>query len=155
MDVSLFIYILYLIIYLFEPMQFLIILINIILILGYLICPIFLAKMIIRYNFKYKFLLYIFLSFILTSIIIFIFSWWLYFSDTLLLSYYGYNINGINEREFYFNVQPQNLDIVKDIETRIMGIGWTLKSIILILILSPYLFVIYGLRFIFFKDLKK
>jgi hypothetical protein len=61
----------------------------------------------------------------------------------MLLAYYGYNLDGMNETEYYSQVAGENMERVKSLETNIMGIGWPLKAIITFLIYIPYLFIVY------------
>ena len=71
------------------------------------------------------------------------FAWWSYTSDLLLLKNYGYDIDGMNETEFYGKVLPENMDKVKSLEISIMGIGWPLKAILTFIFYSLYLLIVY------------
>ncbi len=73
-------------------------------------------------------------------------AWWNHKADLMLLKHYGYNIGGMNETEFYGNVLPENMQKVKNIETSVMGIGWTIKAIFGIIMITPYLGIIYILN---------
>jgi hypothetical protein len=124
------------------------------LLVGLIVSPIILLSKINKSEIKFKFIIYLTLGLIITAIIIFIIAWWSYTSDLILIKHYGYNIDGMNEVEFYGNVLPENLEEVKSLEKSIMGIGWTLKAILTFTFFSPYLLIIYLINFLISK-LKK
>ena len=70
---------------------------------------------------------------LVTALLTLAFAWWSVTADEMLLAHYGYNIDGMNETEFYGKVAPENMERVKSLETSIMGIGWPLKAIIVCL----------------------
>ncbi len=123
-------------------MEFLATAITLTLLVGLLISPILLLRFINRTNSKYKFVSYLIIGVLLTALLTIIFAWWSYTSDLLLLKHYGYDIDGMNETEFYGKVLPENLDKVKSLETSIMGIGWPLKAIMTFILYAPYLLII-------------
>lgn len=128
--------------------EFLVSAITFLLLVGLLISPPLLLRFIRRTNIKYKFVAYLTIGVMLTALITLIFAWWNHTSDLLLLKHYGYDIDGMNETEFYGRVLPENLDKVKSLETSIMGIGWPLKAIITFVFYSPYLLIIYGVTYL-------
>jgi len=73
----------------------------------------------------------------------FIFAWWSHESDLILLKHYGYNIDGMNETEFYGNVSPENMEQVNRLVTSVMGIGWPLKAMFGFVMTIPYLIFVY------------
>jgi ABC-type glycerol-3-phosphate transport system permease component len=91
----------------------------------------------------------------LTAILTFLFAWWNYSSDLILLKHYGYDIEGMNETEFYGKVLPENMEKVKSIETSIMGIGWPLKAIMTFIFYLPYLIIIYIIYYLIEKNRRK
>lgn len=105
--------------------------------------PILLLLTLKKVNTKWTFLIYFVISLIVLAILIFTFSWWSYESDLILLRNYGYNIDGMNEMEFYGKVSSENMEEVKRLEKSIMGIGWPLKAIFGYFITIPYLLFIY------------
>jgi hypothetical protein len=110
---------------------------------GILLCPILLLRKIKKTRIRYKFLTYLTIGLFLNAIIVFVFAWWNYTSDIILLEHYGYDIDGMNETEFYGNVIPENMDKVKSIQRSIMGIGWPLKAIFAFVFCSPWIIVVY------------
>ena len=128
--------------------EFLVTAITFLLLVGLLISPPLLHRFIRRTNIKYKFVAYLTIGVILTALITLIFAWWTHTSDLLLLKHYGYDIDGMNETEFYGRVLPEHLDKVKSLEISIMGIGWPLKAIITFVFYSPYLIIIYGVTYL-------
>jgi hypothetical protein len=110
---------------------------------GILLCPILLLRKIKKTRIMYKFLTYLTIGLFLNAVIVLVFAWWSYTSDLMLLEHYGYNIDGMNEAEFYGNVIPENMDKVKSIQRSIMGIGWPLKAIFAFVFCSPWIIVVY------------
>lgn len=58
----------------------------------------------------------------------------------------------MNETEFYGKVLPGNMERVKSIETRIMGIDWPLKAVLTFIFYSPYLLIVYFIIFLIGKN---
>lgn len=86
---------------------------------------------------------YFIVGLLVQGVLVFIFAWWSYESDLILLNHYGYNIDGMNQAEFYGNILPENIEQVKNIETSILGIGWPLKAIFAFMTIIPYLIIVY------------
>ena len=133
-------------------METLIDIINFLLFVGLIICPILLLRQLNKTKIKFKFITYLTLGLILTAIIVFVFAWWDYTSDLILLKNYGYNTDGMNETEFYGNVLPENMEKVNRLLTSIMGIGWPLKAILTFVFYSPYLFIVYIIAYLIRKN---
>lgn len=110
---------------------------------GILLCPILLLRKIKTTKIRYKFLAYLTIGLFLNAVIVLVFAWWSYTSDLMLLEHYGYDIDGMNETEFYGNVIPENMDKVKSIQRSITGIGWPLKAIFAFVFCSPWIIVVY------------
>jgi amino acid transporter len=124
-------------------MEKLITLVSFSLFVGILLCPILLLRKIKTTKIRYKFLAYLTIGLFLNAVIVFAFAWWSYTSDLMLLEHYGYDIDGMNETEFYGNVIPENMDKVKSIQRSIMGIGWPLKAIFAFVFCSPWIIIVY------------
>ncbi len=124
-------------------MEKLITLVSFSLFVGILLCPILLLRKIKTTKIRYKFLAYLTIGLFLNAVIVLVFAWWSYTSDLMLLEHYGYDIDGMNEAEFYGNVIPENMDKVKSIQRSIMGIGWPLKAIFAFVFCSPWIIVVY------------
>jgi amino acid transporter len=124
-------------------MEKLITLVSFSLFVGILLCPILLLRKIRTTKIRYKFLTYLTIGLFLNAVIVLVFAWWSYTSDLMLLEHYGYNIDGMNEAEFYGNVIPENMDKVKSIQRSIMGIGWPLKAIFAFVFCSPWIIIVY------------
>ena len=124
-------------------MEKLITLVSFSLFVGILLCPILLLRKIKKTRIRYKFLTYLTIGIFLNAVIVFVFAWWSYTSDLMLLEHYGYDIDGMNETEFYGNVIPENMDKVKSIQRSITGIGWPLKAIFTFVFCSPWIIVVY------------
>jgi len=124
-------------------MEKLITLVSFSLFVGILLCPILVLRKIKTTKIRNKFLAYLTIGLFLNAVIVFVFAWWSYTSDLMLLEHYGYDIDGMNETEFYGNVIPENMDKVKSIQRSIMGIGWPLKAIFAFVFCSPWIIVVY------------
>lgn len=124
-------------------MEKLITLVSFSLFVGILLCPILLLRKIKTTKIRYKFLAYLTIGLFLNAVIVLVFAWRSYTSDLMLLEHYGYNIDGMNEAEFYGNVIPENMDKVKSIQRSIMGIGWPLKAIFAFVFCSPWIIIVY------------
>jgi len=124
-------------------MEFLLSTITFLLLVGLIIGPIILFRLLNKTNLKFKFAIFVILSLILTAIITFVFAWWAYTSDLIMLKHYGYDLDGMNETEFYGNVLPEHMEKVKSLEMRIMGIGWPLKAMLTWVYYSPYLLLVF------------
>lgn len=124
-------------------MEILIKTITFLFLLGLILSPIFILIKVNKFNIRFKFIIYLIIGLITSALIMFAFAWWTSKSDFILLKYYGYNIDGMNEAEYYGKVLPENMDKVKNIETSIMGIGWPLKAIMGFPFYIPYLFVVF------------
>lgn len=130
-------------------MEILIKTITFLFLLGLILSPIFILIKVNKFNVRFKFIIYL----ITSAFIMFAFAWWSNKSNLILLEHYEYNIDGMNETEFYGKVLPENMDKVKNIETSIMGIGWPLKAIMSLPFYIPYLFIVF-IIYSFVKKLK-
>ena len=114
------------------------------LILGLIIIsPILLLIILKRLKTKRTLIIYSLISLFILGVLMWIFAWWADKSDMILLKHYGYNIDGMNDTEFYGNVLPENRERVDNLVTSIMGIGWPLKAIFGFVMTIPYLIFIY------------
>lgn len=113
-----------------------------------LICPFLSLYFRSQMNHKYRTLLYVIISLILGVVFVFIFSWWNDYSNKLLMTFYGYNFDSMNDYEKYLNVKKENRDNVIQIEKTLMGIGWPLKAGIMYMFYLLYFFLIYLFRLI-------
>ncbi len=86
---------------------------------------------------------YLILSLIITLGITWTFAWWTDTSDSLLLSYYGYDFEAMNETDRFNKVKSENLERVKELETANFGVGWPVKAIMGFVYYSPYLLIVY------------
>ncbi len=119
--------------------------ISFLLLLGLIAIPIILFVAIKKwYRLKFDFMTYLILGLILTAGIMWTFAWWGDYSDQLLMSYYGYDFYAMNNTERFANVEPENLEKVKQLEIGYFGIGWPLKAIISSVFYSPYVLIVYG-----------
>ena len=108
-----------------------------------IIAPILILIILKRLKTKRTVIIYSLIGLSVLGILIVIFAWWSHESDLILLKHYGYNIDGMNETEFFGNVLAENLDTVKRLETSIMGIGWPVKAMFGFVMTIPYLIFVY------------
>lgn len=84
-----------------------------------------------------------------------LFGWWSDKSDDLLLSFYGYNFDGMNETEYYQNVKPEYLQKAKEIVNSNGGIDWPLRVMFSYVYYLPYIFIVHLIILIINKRTKK
>lgn len=71
--------------------------VSIILLCGLIILPVIILYELNKRNIKYRFIVYLVLGLLTTSVFMLIFSWWSVTSNKILLSYYGYDFEGLKE----------------------------------------------------------
>lgn len=126
-------------------MEILMPVISIAFLLGLILVPILLCIGLKKWNLvKYGFLAYLTFGLILTAGLMWTFAWWTDYSDQLLMHYYGYDFDAINDTERYLNVKSENLIKVKQLEIGYFGMGWPLNAILSFVLYSPYLLIVYG-----------
>lgn len=116
--------------------------------------PILILKQLYKRKVKNNFIPYLLFSLISTFLLILIIGWWSHFSTQLLLSHYGYDFDAMNNMERFQNVALKNLDKVKTLRTKMLGIGWPLKAYMSYLFYSPYLLIVYFSSY-FYKTIKQ
>ena len=119
---------------------------NFLIIVLILVLPILLLRILNKQRVRRILIYYFLIGILLLGLIICFSAWWNYKADLMLLKHYGYNFEGMNETEFYEKVLPENMQKVKNIKTSVMGIGWPLKAIFGIIMITPYMGVIYILN---------
>lgn len=123
-------------------MEVLITVISFILLVMLIVTPVSTIAKLNKANIKNRFITYLILGIIFTSIITPLFAWWADKSNHILLSHYGYDSDAMNEDERFANVSVENIEQVKSLEISVMGIGWTLKAIMGYVFYFPYLLLI-------------
>lgn len=135
-------------------MEILITVIMLVLGIALISCPILILNKLYRRNSNFTFITYLLFSALATFLLVLVFAWWSDYSCKLLLSYYGYDLNGWNDLEKFKNVAIENLNRVKEIDKSRMGIGWLLKAFIFYAFYFPYLFIVYAANY-FIKNINK
>lgn len=136
-------------------MEILIKIVSFILLIGLILTPILIIWRLNKLNIKYKFISYLVIGIVTTAVITLTFAWWVDKSNRILLDHYGYNIDGMNETEFYGQVSPENMVRVRSLKTSIMGVGWPLKAIMAFVFYSPYLLISYLIIYFIGKNRRK
>ncbi|WP_291856364.1 hypothetical protein [Marinilabilia sp.] len=108
-----------------------------------IIAPVLIFIILKKLKTKRPLIIYSLIGLFVLGVLMWIFAWWSYESDLILLKHYGYNLDGMSETEFFGNVLPENMDKVKRLETSIMGIGWPVKAILGFVMTIPYLIFVY------------
>lgn len=125
-------------------MEILIKLISFTLIISLIVFPIFILKQLYKRKTKNIIIFYFTICLIITFLLVLTVAWWSHFSKQLLLSYYGYDFDDLNNIERLQNVAPENLDRVKNLRSSTMGIGWPLKAFFLYPFYFVYLVIVYS-----------
>ena len=118
-------------------------------IIGLIFSPALLIRFVKKSNLNNIFISYFTIGLIVSCITILIFAWWNQEANILLLKHYnGYIFNpDSNGYEVdYEKVTPENIERVKKLERKYMGVGWPLKAIFLFVIYIPYLVLVYYLN---------
>jgi hypothetical protein len=115
--------------------------------------PIILLNKLHKRQLKNTFIPYLMIGTITMLSIILSIGWWSDFSTTALLSNLGYNFDAMNDAERFKNVTLEDLEKVKNLEKKMLGIGWPVKAVLFYFIYYPYLFIVY-LTFYFYRKNK-
>ncbi|MEN2414687.1 hypothetical protein [Flavobacterium mesophilum] len=105
--------------------------------------PIVLLTILYKRNFKNILFFYTIISIITTFLLFLVAAWWTYYSNKILMSYYGYDFQSMNFEEGLKNVSPQNIAKTKTLHQNTLGIGWPLKAFISFPLYIPYLLFVY------------
>jgi hypothetical protein len=139
-------------------MEIIVNIINTLLLLGLISSPIIILRFVNKSNMKFNFISYFTLGLIVTVIISLIFVWWSDASTIILLKHYdGYVFNPDSDsfQVSYEKVLSENIERVKRLEMRIMGIGWPLKAVFMFAFFSTMLLPVYFLNNLLHKIRKK
>lgn len=107
------------------------------------LCPVLILRITSRADVKPELIIYLVAGIIASALFSVAAAWWFSTADLILLKHYGYNISGMDDKEMYENVLPQNMQSVKKLETRIMGVGWPLQALFVFVLSLSYLFIVY------------
>ena len=111
---------------------------NILILVSILATPLLVCKKTGNTIHKNKTIVSILISTALVVLFAFVFAWWADHSDILLLKYYGYDFEiMLSDSERFKNVDPENIEIVNQLNKSIMGIGWPLKAIFSLVLFIP------------------
>jgi hypothetical protein len=132
-------------------MEILVKIVSLGLLVGLILAPILILAKLNKLNIRYKFVAFLTLTLIITSILTFLFAWWVDTSNEILLSHYGYDFDALNDADRFQDVSEGNNERVKQLETGRMGIGWPLKAFMIYMVYSPYLLVIYLIGYLIGK----
>jgi hypothetical protein len=135
-------------------MEILVTTISFVLLIGLFVSPILILIVLNRLNIKYKFIFYLILAIVITSIITLTFGWWADTSYRILLAHYGYYLDAMNDAERFANVSVENMERVKRLEISMLGIGWPLKALMGYVVFSPYLLIVYLIAYLRQKSKK-
>lgn len=114
------------------------------LLLGLIAVPIILFIALKKwYRLKFGFMVYLVSGLVFTAGGMWAYAWWADYSDQLLMGYYGYDFEAMNDTGRYANVKSENLEKLKRLEIGYFGVGWPLKAGMLFVFYSPYLLLVY------------
>ncbi len=139
-------------------MEIIVTTINTLLLLGLIFSPIIILRFVNKSNIQFNFISYFTIGLVVTAIISLIFAWWSDTSSIILLKHYDGYVFNPDSNSFqvsYEKVLSENIDRVKSLEMKIMGIGWTLKAIFMFVCFSPILLAVYFLNNLLDKIRKK
>ncbi|MBQ8020289.1 MAG: hypothetical protein IJ263_07805, partial [Paludibacteraceae bacterium] len=73
---------------------------------------------------------------------------------SLLMEYYGYDLDGMSESECYRNVEPGDRVMVEGMSSHIMGIGWPLRAVFAYVIIIPFQIILSFIEYYVIRHLK-
>jgi hypothetical protein len=132
-------------------MEILVKIVSLGLLAGLILAPILILVKLNRLNIRYKFVAFLTLTLIVTSILTILFAWWVDTSNETLLSHYGYDFDGLNDAKRFQDISAENNERVRQLEAERMGIGWPLKAFMIYMVYSPYLLVVYLIGYLIGK----
>ncbi|WP_338762946.1 hypothetical protein WAF17_18630 [Bernardetia sp. ABR2-2B] len=131
-------------------MEILVKTIFILLFLSLVIAPFLIGIILNKFELTYKFMIYLFLSIVITFSISLILGWWSDFSTKILLSYYDYDLKTMGGDRFR-NVAAENIERVKILLIRYYGVGWIVKVFMIYVFYLPYILLVYLITYLFSK----
>ncbi len=131
-------------------MEILVKAIFILLLLTLVITPFLIGSILDKFELTYKFMIYLFLSIVITFSISLILGWWSDFSTKILLSYYDYDLKTMGGDRFR-DVANENAERVKILLIHYYGVGWILKVFMIYVFYLPYLLFVYLITYLFRK----
>ncbi len=125
--------------------------INLIFIVFIVIYPFFIVPFI-----KDKiYLMILILSFIIVDgIFLLVYFGWDDYSTKWLMEYYGYNLDGMCERECYRDVKPSDRVMVEGMLSHIMGIGWPLRAVFAYVLIIPFQIILSFIEYCVIRHIK-
>lgn len=130
-------------------MEIIVTTINTLLLVGLIFSLIIILRFVNKSNIKFNFISYFTIGLIVTAIISLIFAWWSDTSSIILLKHYDGYVFNPDSNSFqvsYEKVLSENIERVKSLEMKIMGIGWPLKAVFMFVYFSPIVLVVYFLN---------
>lgn len=93
-------------------MELIVTIVSLILLLVLVLCPVFILKRVNKSRFKYKFIVYLTIGILTTTIIALAFAWWSYTSNIILLKHYNayvFNLDSNSYQVSFEKVLPQKI----------------------------------------------
>lgn len=121
-------------------MKISIIISNFLILVGYFLGILIISKHINNSKIKFKIIYYLILSLLCSAIFSFVFAWWNNASNIMLLKHYDayfLNPDSNSYQVSYDKVILENIKEVEKLEKSIMGIGWPLKAIFMLVFFFP------------------
>lgn len=131
-------------------MEILIKAIFILLFLSLVVVPFLIQGILSKFELQYKFVIYLFLSIVITFFISLILGWWSDISTQILLNHYNYDLKTMGGDRFK-DVAKENIDRVKILLIYYYGVGWILKVFMIYVFYVPYILLVYLITYLFPK----
>lgn len=111
--------------------------------------PIFISQN-LKFSNSFRYLLKFFgLSFLVAIPLLFLLAWWIDYSNMILIKSLGYELSSLD----YSLVKESQLAKVKQLETSLMGIGWSLQALFNLIFYTLWpTFVYVVMRFAFKRN---
>lgn len=108
-----------------------------------IIWPIVLLNTLQKRKFNNVLLSYSAISIISTFLLFLAVAWWVYYSNEILMSHYGFDFDAMNFTEGLKNVTSENTTKINLLHKNRLGIGWPLKAFLSFPLYIPYLLFVY------------
>lgn len=96
-------------------------------------------------------MLFLLATFVFTGILCLILLWWDDYSTWRLMAYYGWNFDGMCERECLQNVEACNRERVQKLWNHNMGVGWPVKAFLCYIVTLPSQWLLSAVEYVIIK----
>lgn len=100
-------------------------------------------------------LIFVIVTTILSGILCMALLWWDDFSTWELMSYYGWNPDGMCDTEYFRNVAESDVERVQKLWKHNMGVGWPVKAFFSYIVILPFQLILSAVEYLTIRYVKK